>query len=62
MKKNRFKNYKKPKIYEKKLKINFFSFNYRDPLTGDFLAIYCGQCTPPCNQCGLPFGCDKISS
>ena len=45
MKKSLYKNYKKPKIQENKLKTNFFSFNYRDS-TGDLLVIeYCGQCS-----------------
>ena len=64
MKKSLYKNYKKPKIQENKLKTNFFSFNYRDS-TGDLLVIeYCGQCSAPPGRCdpdvcSTPIGCDK---
>lgn len=59
MKKHFCKKYQKPKIKENKIKTNFLSFIYRDPV-GDFLVLdYCGRC--PFSNCACardPHGCD----
>ena len=50
------RNYTKPRIDSKQVKINFFSSSFRTT-DGDLLAAYCGQCSQ-CAGCGADWPCE----